>query len=172
MTVPRRVRVDFIAPVHRARKTGVALCLAGLAVAAAVAITFDAKLGERSRLDAELGGIAQPHRTPSPATAKEAEEVAAMERELAVPWTALLSELEAASKDESAKVALLQVEPDAAKHVVRITAEARTLPDALAYLSRLQQSKVLKYPMLESHERRKDDPEHPVRVKLAADWRS
>ena len=95
-----------------------------------------------------------------------------MQRELAVPWTLLLSELEAASRDEASKVALLQVEPDAAKHLVRITAEARTLPDALAYLSRLQKSSVLRYPMLESHERKKDDPEHPVRVKLAAEWRS
>ena len=172
MSLPRRVRLDFVAPVHRARKTGLALCVLGVAAVAAVGIRFDASLTERNRLDAELGGIAQPHRTENPAAAKAAEEVAAMQRELAVPWTLLLSELEAASRDEASKVALLQVEPDAAKHLVRITAEARTLPDALAYLSRLQKSSVLRYPMLESHERKKDDPEHPVRVKLAAEWRS
>jgi hypothetical protein len=26
--------------------------------------------------------------------------------------------------------------------------------------------------MLESHERRKDDPEHPLRIKLSAEWRT
>jgi hypothetical protein len=42
----------------------------------------------------------------------------------------------------------------------------------LAYLKRLQESAVLRYPMLESHERRKDDPEHPLRIKLSAEWRT
>jgi hypothetical protein len=31
---------------------------------------------------------------------------------------------------------------------------------------------VLRHPMLESHERRKDDPEHPLRIKLSAEWRT
>ena len=55
---------------------------------------------------------------------------------------------------------------------MRITAEVRTLNDALAYLERLQKSAVLRHPMLESHERRKDDPEHPLRIKLSAEWRT
>jgi hypothetical protein len=95
-----------------------------------------------------------------------------MSQELAIPWTKLLTELEAASNDMASQVSLLHVEPDADKHVVRITAEVRSLPDALAYLERLQRSPVLRYPMLESHERRKDDPEHAVRIKIAAEWRS
>jgi hypothetical protein len=89
-----------------------------------------------------------------------------------VPWSSLLAELEAASQDVESTVSLLEVEPDPAKHVVRITAEARTLPDALAYLERLQKSTMLRYPMLESHELRKDDPQRPVRVKLSAEWRT
>ncbi len=55
---------------------------------------------------------------------------------------------------------------------MRITAEVRALPDAFAYLKRLQKSAVLRYPMLESHERRKDDPEHPIRITLSAGWRT
>jgi len=172
MRIPRRVRLDFAAEVHRAPGTGAALCVAGLAAAIGVGLAFDAQLTERNRLDAELGAISRPHRAASPAALKQAEEAATIERELAVPWSQLLGELEAASHDLSSKVALLQVAPDAAKRSVEITAEVRSLPDALAYLERLQQSKVLRYPMLESHERKKDDPEHPVRVKLAAEWRT
>jgi hypothetical protein len=172
MSAPRRLRLDFVAPVHEAPATGWALGLLGVAAAIAVGLAFNAQLLERNRLDAELGAVAQPRRTVSPAAAKLAEEGAAIERELAVPWTALLAELESASHDEGSTIALLQVEPDAAKHIVKITAEARSLPDALGYLERLQQSKMLRYPMLESHERKKDDAEHPFRIKLAAEWRT
>ncbi len=172
MRAPGRLRLDFAAPVHRAPWAGAALCAIGVAAAIGVGVAFDAKLTERNRLDARLGAIATPHRAVNPGDQKAAEEAAAVASELAVPWTLLLSELESASHDLSDKVSLLEVAPDPSKHTVRITAEARTLPDALAYLVRLQQSKVLRYPMLESHERRKDDPEHPVRIKLAAEWRT
>ncbi|MBS0375960.1 MAG: hypothetical protein JSR73_15380 [Proteobacteria bacterium] len=173
MRHPRRVRLDFVAPVHSAPVAGVLLAIAGLAAAVTVGIAFNAELSERARLDGELARVARPQkRAPSEAANKSAEEAAAIERELAVPWSALLAELEAASRDSASKVSVLGVEPDPAKHTVRITAETRNLAAALDYLERLQQSKLLRYPMLESHERRKDDPEHPIRVKLAAEWRT
>lgn len=168
----RRIRLDFVAPVHRAPAVGIALAAAGIVAAIAVGVAFTDRLGERDRLDAELSSIHEPRRAATPESDKAAAEAAEVARELAVPWTALLAELEAASHDMADKVALLQVEPDPAKHAVKITAEVRSLPDALAYLGRLQQSKMLRYPMLESHERRKDDPEHPFRIKLDAEWRT
>ena len=170
--LPRPVRLDFVAPVHEAPLAGAALCIAGLAAVLALGLAFDRKLGERNRLDAALGATAQPRRSaPTPESLKSAAEAAAIDRELSIRWTRLLAELEAASHD-SAAVSLLHVEPDSGKQLVRITAEVRTLPDAIAYLRRLQKSPVLRYPMLESHERRKDDPEHPVRIKLSAEWRT
>ena len=172
MKMPRRVRLDFVAPLHRAPVAGAALCVAGIAAAVTVGALFNSVLLERNRLDAELDATARPHRSMSPETSKAAEEAAAIEHELAVPWSEMLTELEAASHDSAGKVSLLQVEPDPGRKTVKITAEVRTLPDALEYLARLQQSKVLRYPMLESHERRKDDAEHPVRIKLAAEWRT
>ena len=77
-----------------------------------------------------------------------------------------------ASHDSADSVSLLEIQPDPSKQLVRITAEVRALPDALAYLKRLQKSAVLRHPMLESHERRKDDPEHPLRIKVSAEWRT
>jgi len=169
---PRPVRLDFVAPVHQAPLAGAALCAVGLAAAIALGVAFDRQLAERSRLDAELGARPQQRRSaPTPESLKSAAEAATVERELSVPWTRVLAELEAASRDSSSTVALLHVEPDAGKQLVRITAEVRALPDALTYLKRLQKSAVLRYPMLESHERRKDDPEHPVLIKLSAEWR-
>ncbi len=169
----RPVRLDFVAPVHRAPLAGAALCAAGLAAALAMGLAFDRQLAERNRLDAILAATARPHhRAPTPESLQSAAEAATVERELGVPWSRLLAELEAASHDSAASVSLLQVEPDPAKHLVRITAVVRTLNDALAYLKRLQKSDVLRYPMLESHERRKDDAEHPLRIKLSAEWRT
>ncbi len=172
-TLARPVRLDFVAPVHRAPVAGAALCVAGLAAALALGLAFDRKLAERSRLDAALAARAQPrHSAPTPESLKSAAEAATVERELSIPWTRLLAELEAASHDSGASVSLLQVEPDPGKQRVRIMAEVRALNDALAYLKRLQKSAVLRNPMLESHERRKDDPEHPLRIKLSAEWRT
>ena len=171
MKTPARVRLDFVAPVHQAPVLGTALCVAGVALAVFMGVSFATTLGERSRLDAALGALAPAEKAQGPAAGRSAEDNATIERELSVPWSKLLGELESASHDIQFGVALLEVEPDPAKKQVRITAEAKSLPAALAYLERLQKSHVLKYPMLESHERQKDDPEHPVRIKLAAEWR-
>ena len=171
--LPLPVRLDFVAPVHQAPFAGAALCAVGLAAALALGLAFDRKLAERGRLDAALGARAQPRRgAPTPESLKSAADAATVERELGIAWTRLLAELEAASRDSAGSVSLLHVEPDPGKRLVRITAEVRALPDALAYLKRLQKSAVLRYPMLESHELRKDDPEHPLRIKLSAEWRT
>ncbi len=171
--LPRRVRLDFVAPVHKAPVAGAALCVVGLTAALALGLAFDRELTERSRLDAALAATAQPRpRAPTPESLKSAAEAKAIERELGVPWTQLLAEFEAASHDSADSISLLHVEPDPGKQLVRITAEVRALPDALEYLERLQKSAVLRHPMLESHERRKDDPQHPLRIKLTAEWRT
>jgi len=98
-------------------------------------------------------------------------EVGHIAAELGTPWTSLLAELEAASRDSADQIALLSVEPDHAKHNLRITGESRDLPLVLAYVQRLQASTLLRYPMLESHEVKADDPQHPVRFAMTAEWR-
>ena len=67
-------------------------------------------------------------------------------------------------------VAVLAVEPDREKGRIRIVAEARDLPTALAYIERLQKSRALRFPMLDSHEVRTDDHDQPVRFQLSAEW--
>jgi hypothetical protein len=172
MKVPAPVALDFAGPPPRSRGSGVVLCAIGILVCVALGYDFQAKLAARSGLEASLGLTVRPHRVVDPNASHNAAAAAAIEKQLAVPWSSLLAELEAASQDVASTVSLLQIEPDVQKHVVRITAEARTLPDALAYLERLQKSPVLRFPMLDSHELRKDDPEHPIRVKLSAEWRT
>ena len=170
MKLPALVRLDFVAAPRQAPLAGVLLLAVGLGAAITVGVMFDGQVTERNRLDAELNATSSARGPKVSSSLHSSDEAAKVEAELSIPWSQLLSELESAGKDSEATVSLLQVEPDPGKHIVRITAEAKSLPAALAYLQRLQQSKVLRYPMLESHELKKDDPEHPVRVKLAAEW--
>jgi hypothetical protein len=171
--LPRRVQLDFVAGSGRARAAGALLCASGLAAALAVGLSFSGVLAERQQLEDAQAATARPRqRAPSPESVKDAAEAAVMERELGVPWTRLLGELESAAHDATSRVSLLEVEPDLGKHQVRITAEVRTLEDAFDYLQRLQQCETLRYPMLESHERRKDDRQHPLRIHIAAEWRT
>ena len=141
MRWPRPVRLDFVAQVQQSPLAGAALFALGLLSAMAVGVAFEHKISERSQLEAARGTTAPPrHRPPNPESLKLAAEAAAVERELGIPWTRLLSELEGASRDSAGSVSLLEVEPDPGKQLVRITAEVRTLNDALAYLKRLQKS--------------------------------
>ena len=137
-----------------------------------LAAAFNAELSERDRVEAKLDAVPRVKRSAPITDPKLTAELGSIQHELNVPWTPVLNELEAANHDLAETVSVLSVVPDAEKHTVRIVAEVRQLPDALKYLERLQKSELLRYPMLESHERRKDDPEHPIRIKLSAEWRS
>ncbi len=174
MSRNRAMQVDFAAGRTRSTGLGWLFCAIGLAAAVTAGFGFERALAERERLDGAVEAMASQKRPriEDPLRAKEQAEFSKMSRQLAIPWTRLLAELESASADMADKVSLLQVQPDADKRIVRITAEVRSLPDALAYLERLQKSTVLRFPLLESHERLKDDPEHAVRIKLAADWQT
>ena len=88
-------------------------------------------------------------------------------QQLALPWNALFQAVESASENE---IALLAIQPDAAKRIVRIGGEAKNLQALLAYITRLEQSHVLNRVYLTSHEIRTQDAEKPVRFTLVADW--
>jgi hypothetical protein len=172
MKRPNLIRLDFVAPVHESRATGLVLIVLGVVAVLGLAAAFNAELSERDRLEAKLDAVPRVKRSAPITDPKLTAELGSIQHELNIPWTPVLNELESANHDLADSVSVLSVVPDAEKHTVRVVAEVRQLPDALKYLERLQKSDLLRYPMLESHERRKDDPEHPIRIKLSADWRS
>jgi hypothetical protein len=172
MKYPSYVGIDFRRSVSHGAKTGLALVAVGIAAVGALALAMNATLTEKASIEAAMEALPHPKRSAPISDPKIATELNLVQHELSVPWTSLLTELEAAHRDMKGSVAVLSVVPDPQKHTVRVVAEVRNLSDALKYLERLQQSSLLRYPMLESHERRKDDPEHPIRIKLSADWRT
>jgi len=88
-------------------------------------------------------------------------------QQLALPWDALFQAVEATSEQE---IALLAIQPDVGKRSVRIGGEAKDFDALLAYIMRLEQSKVLDHVYLTSHEVRTQDAEKPVRFALVANW--
>jgi hypothetical protein len=170
----RAMSLDFVARRQPVTLAGATLLLLGIGALAGAYLGYrhfeERRAGLELRLEAALR---QAHRDPATdlkavGLSAEAGRVA---EELSIPWTRLLAELESASRDTGGQIAVLSVEPDRAKRLVHLTGESRDLPAALGYLRRLQQSGLLRYPMLESHDVRSDDPQHPVRFALSAEWR-
>jgi Tfp pilus assembly protein PilN len=90
-------------------------------------------------------------------------------RELALPWDALFGAIEA-STDSS--TAMLSIEPDGGKRVVRISGEARNYLAVLNFMARLEKAQVLTGVHLLSHQVREDVAGQPVQFVLAANWRT
>ena len=88
-------------------------------------------------------------------------------QQLALPWDALFQAVEATSEQE---IALLSIQPDVGKRIVRIGGEAKNFDALLAYITRLEDSKILNRVYLTSHEVRTQVAEKPVRFALVANW--
>jgi hypothetical protein len=169
-----QIECDFVARNRAWTSLSLGLLALGAAlliVALAVYMNLDAR---RSGLQLRLAALRRGQTAlldSAVADARLSPGIEQAAQDLATPWTVLFAELEKASKESAGQVAVLGVEPDHAKHSVRISAESRDLPLALAYVQRLQGSRSIQYPMLERHELRADDPQHPVRFEVTGQWR-
>ncbi|HET7756322.1 MAG TPA: hypothetical protein VFK87_03615 [Steroidobacteraceae bacterium] len=170
----RSIQLDFVA--RRAPLTLVsgALLLLGISAAAGAYLGYRHLESRRAGLELKLDAAQRrAHRDPALdlRAAGMSADAGRVAEELSTPWTKLLAELEAASGDSGGQIAVLSIEPDHAKRLVHLTAESRDLPTAIAYVERLQKSTLLRYPMLDGHDVRTDDPQRPVRFALSAEWR-
>lgn len=170
------IELDFLGGRRPVRWPSLLLLLLGVICTATAGYQYYSSAQRRAALEYRMAASVRartPIENPDDATmnAKVALSAERAAQDLATPWTLLLAELEQASKDSQGQIALLGVEPDHAKHSVRVTAEARTLQLALNYVERLQSSRSLDYPMLDRHEIRADDPQRPVRFELTGRWK-
>ena len=88
--------------------------------------------------------------------------------ELSRRWDRIFLALESA---KAPNVALLAIEPDPRKGLLKLTAEAKGKNAMLDYVDRLQTAQPLERVMLESHEVQAQAPEKPVRFIVTATWR-
>jgi len=172
MSAPAVV-LDFASGGARMTLAGVALLLFGLGSAGAAWLEYRAVEARRAGLELKLENVvrrSQHDPLIDQRGIRLVEDAGRVVRELGTPWTSLLAELELASRETEGQIAVLSIEPDHEKHRVHITGESRDLPLALAYVQRLQSSRALRYPMLDSHEVRSDDAQRPVRFAMTAEW--
>ena len=94
-------------------------------------------------------------------------------RELAMPWEALFRAIEGTKEGvKGSSTALLAIEPDAAKQVVRIGGEARDYTSILQLVRRLEASQVLDDVHLLNHEILEEAAGRPFQFTLSAHWRN
>jgi hypothetical protein len=167
----QRIELDFIARRKKISSAGIVVLIIGVVSAYWTFSDYqDAQL-QSELLDLSLSRYQQDRTEVGVADDPKATlEIQAAALSLSTPWSALLNDLEQASGENDKDIALLQVAPDRIKRQVRITAEARSLPAALAYVETLQNAATLRHPMLENHEVRTADRQRPVRFEITAEW--
>ena len=180
----RKVNIDFAPPgvarsILRMPRQGWALLFAVLAAAMALLAASSAlrrEQGEvallRAQAQARAATQAQAQAAPvavrAPVPEAQANAVNAAVLQLNLPWRALHDAVQAGTP---ANIALLALEPDARKSTVRITAEAKTSEDMIAYVEQLQKDEWFSAVVLARHELYEQDPNRPIRFQLDARWR-
>lgn len=99
--------------------------------------------------------------------ARETKQANAVILALSLPWKELFEAFEATRTNE---VAVLAIEPDAQKGLVRISAEAKKLENMLDYVSSLQKIAFFREVLILNHQIQDQDPEKPIRFVLQAAW--
>jgi hypothetical protein len=101
------------------------------------------------------------------ASAREYKQAQLALQRLALRWNDLFTALEST---RPTGVALLAIEPDLGKSIVKLTAEAKTAEDMLDYVERLQSAGGLADVVLTSHQIKPSDPLQPMRFVVLASW--
>jgi hypothetical protein len=89
-------------------------------------------------------------------------------RQLSMPWDGLFHTVESAGGKD---VALLALEPDTEKRLLKISGEAKNIAAMLDYIRKLEKRDLFGTVYLQSHHVQMQDPEKPVRFVLLAIWR-
>lgn len=87
--------------------------------------------------------------------------------QLNLPWRDVLTALEEATPPT---IALLAVEPDAKKSLVKGLAEAKSSDGMIGYIEQLKQQEFFHAVILTKHETNDQDPNRPLRFQFEAHW--
>lgn len=89
--------------------------------------------------------------------------------QITIPWDRLFRAVEWSS---NRNVALLTIEPDAEKHRVMISGEAKNLSALWGYMGHLAAQTAFTRVLLRSHQVERRELENPVRFALVVEWRA
>jgi hypothetical protein len=174
----KQLRIDFAPPgaartLHRAGAAGQALALAALAACVCAGwLGWQVRAHQRAYA-AQLAAVPASAPKPAPASApppipdEQARAINAAILQLNLPWGRLHGAIDSATPPG---IALLALEPDAHKRMVRITAEARNADDMVGYVEQLSASEFFSGAVLTRHEINEQDPNRPIRFQIEAAW--
>jgi Tfp pilus assembly protein PilN len=161
-----------LASVHPATWLIGAIALIGIASAAHKQIDLRRQEHAVALAAARVQATLAAHATRKvlPATAipePQARSVNTAVAQLNVPWRDLFDAVEAATPST---IALVAVEPNAGKHSIRLTAEAKTSEAMVAYIESLKRQPLFSSVTLTRHEVNAQDANRPFRFQLDAQW--
>ncbi len=169
------LQLDYLSD-GRDIRIGIAALMAGLSVMLFAVWAYQLGSEEISRqemLFARVNSSSAIHRDET-GEGKDNEQVAAEIKqaneiilELNLPWKELFGAFEAVKKGD---IAVLSIEPDAKKGLVRIGGEAKSLESLPAYIAYLQKVPLFREVVLLHHQIQEQDPQKPVRFMLQASW--
>lgn len=87
--------------------------------------------------------------------------------QLNLPWRDLFHAIENATP---ASVALISIEPDAKKHLIKAVAETKNGNAMIAYIEQLKKETFFNHVALTKHEVNEQDPNRPIRFQFEAQW--
>ncbi|TWI65120.1 fimbrial assembly protein PilN [Pseudoduganella lurida] len=177
------IRIDFAPPSLRralfrlhpalaaAGLAGVLLCGGGIWFATQLAGERAARAAQVERLQARQAALSKRPAAVVQTAIPEAQAVAvnAAILQLNVPWRELDDAIGAATPST---IALLALEPDAKKQMLKITAEAKNSDDMVDYVRSLQQQEFFLGAALARHEIGEQDAGRAIRFQVDVQWRA
>jgi Tfp pilus assembly protein PilN len=147
---------------------GIALCVSGAVTGYGLAQQSETRLAQLQQLRARASEREQPAQRGAPIGEAQAGAVNDIVARLNLPWRDLFQAVEAATPAGS--VALLELAPDASRHAIKGSAEAKTGEDMLDYIARVGQQPFFSSVVLTRHEINEQDPNKPLRFQFLAEW--
>jgi Tfp pilus assembly protein PilN len=171
----RALALDYQRKARIGKQLGLVTLVLGIIALLSVGQAFIGVHREKEALDEALARAERKHvpavRALSESDRKRfAEDIKladSIAERLTLPWAELFQALEASS---SRNIALLALEPDVSKRILRITAEARNKTDMLEYVHRLSNDQRLLSVHLMDHQLQAQTPGEPVRFSVQASW--
>jgi hypothetical protein len=168
----RPLRIDFARSAAAPAWLGWGLLAVSLATAALLAAQYRTAQTELARLEDRAERLRERESRaaaadPQAARAlrEELQRARAVTQQLSLPWGRLFQAVEGAA---ARQVALIALQPESGQGMVRITAEARDLAEALEFVRRLAATRQLRGVHLASHQIQTGDAQRPVRFVVLA----
>jgi hypothetical protein len=172
------LRIDFGPPARHASLAGISAIVVAAGLCGAALLDYHATAADVESLAQAVSQAqrAQERRKhaydASPPVKLTPRGIAAINRvvtQLNLPWGELFSVFEAKTLPT---VALLSLEPDSQKQLLKITAEAKTPEDMVIFFESLQAESKFPEVVLTKHEVNEQDPNRPIRFALEVHWRT